>query len=158
MTRSRHRRRAVREVMRKTLIVCIMSSALMAGSINSKNFGSATVSEVTSIYDGDTFRANIAGWPDIIGERIPIRIKGIDTPELRGKCQQEKILARKAKQITVEMLRNAKVIELRNMHRGKYFRIVADVYANGKNVAKELVNRGLAVLYDGGRKNKDWCK
>lgn len=130
---------------------------LLSGSINNKNFGNVTVAEVTSIYDGDTFRANIVGWPDIIGERVPIRINGIDTPELRGKCSQEKLLARKAKQITVEMLRNAKVIELRNMHRGKYFRIVADVYADGKSVAKELVNRGLAVLYDGGHKKMDWC-
>jgi len=65
---------------------------------------------------------------------------------------------RKAKQITVEMLRNAKVIELHNMHRGKYFRIVADVFTDGKSVAKELVKRGLAVVYRGGRKSKDWCR
>lgn len=63
------------------------------------------VSEVTSIYDGDTFRANIEGWPPIIGERMPIRIKGIDTPELRGKCRQEAEGARLAKQATVTALR-----------------------------------------------------
>jgi len=140
------------------LLFLLPLSLLFAGSINNKNFGNVRVAEVTSIYDGDTFRVNIAGYPDIIGERIPVRINGIDTPELRGKCQQEKVLARKAKQITVEMLRNAKVIELRNMHRGKYFRIVADVYADGKSVATELIKRGLAVVYDGGRKSKDWCR
>lgn len=61
---------------------------------------------------------------------------------------------RKAKQITVEMLRNAKIIELRNIHRGKYFKIVADVYADGKSVAKKLVKRGFTVVYDGNRKSK----
>ena len=148
----------MRKAVQQTLILFVLSTALVAGSINTKNFGSTTVAKVTSIYDGDTFRANISGWPDIIGERIPIRINGIDTPELKGKCSHEKILARRAKQITVEMLRNAKVIELRNMHRGKYFRIIADVYADGKSVAKNLVDRGLAVFYDGVRKSKDWCR
>lgn len=48
-------------------------------------YGSATVSEVTSIYDGDSFRVNIEGWPPIIGQRAPIRVKSVDAPDLRGK-------------------------------------------------------------------------
>jgi len=55
------------------------------------------------------------------------------------------------------MLTIAKVVELRNLQRGKYFRIVADVYADGINVGDQLINEGLAVPYDGGRKTKDWC-
>lgn len=47
-----------------------------------KNYGNATVEEVTSIYDGDTFRCNIQVYPAIIGERMGIRIAGIDTPEM----------------------------------------------------------------------------
>jgi len=76
---------------------------------------------------------------------------------MRGKCEQEKVLARKAKQYTVTALRNAKAIELRNMQRGKYFRIVADVYVGGQSVGEGLVREGLAVAYDGGKKIKDWC-
>ena len=68
------------------------------------------IDEVTSIYDGDTFRATVKGWPPLIGERIPIRIAGIDTPELKGKCKREKQLAKKAKQFTVTKLRTAKKI------------------------------------------------
>ena len=123
-----------------------------------KTYGSVTIAEVTSIYDGDTFRANIPDYPPIIGQHIGIRINGIDTPEMRGKCEQEKVLARKAKQYTVTMLRNAKTIELRNMQRGKYFRVVADVYADGQSVGEGLVREGLAVVYDGGKKVKDWCQ
>ena len=66
------------------------------------NYGSATVSSVTSIYDGDTFRATIDGWHPLIGERISIRVNGVDTPEMRGKCEQEKLLARKAKQSNIQ--------------------------------------------------------
>lgn len=143
--------------MRKLNIVFILvfiSSIIYA----KENFGSIKVDEVTSIYDGDTFRANISTYPDIIGKRISIRINGIDTPEIKAKCIKEKELAIKAKQLTVTTLRNAKTIELRNMQRGKYFRIVADVYADNKSLANSLIENNLAVVYDGGTKTKYWCK
>lgn len=49
----------------------------------SKIFGLVKVPEVVSIYDADTFRANIEGWPPIFGERVSIRGNGIDEPEIR---------------------------------------------------------------------------
>jgi len=55
------------------------------------------------------------------------------------------------------MIRSAKVIELRNMQRGKYFRIVADVFLDDQSLADALVKKGLARPYDGGRKGK-WCQ
>ena len=128
-----------------------------AENLKNKKFGHVIISEVTSIYDGDTFRANIAEWPEIVGHRIGIRIGGIDTPEIRGKCQTEKEKARLAKQFTVQNLRKAKKIELRNMKRGKYFRIVADVWLDGKNLADALLKAGHAVKYDGGTKI-NWCE
>lgn len=140
------------------LLASILGVTLHAESISNKVYGSAFVSEVTSIYDGDTFRANLKGYPEIIGYRIGVRINGIDTPEMRGQCQQEKELARQAKQLTVTQLRAAKKIELRNMKRGKYFRIVADVYVDGKSLGEMLIKRSMAVPYDGGHKGKDWCE
>jgi len=134
-------------------LICVMPVTAFAD----KTYGSVAIAEVTSIYDGDTFRANIPDYPPIIGQHMGIRINGVDTPEMRGKCEQEKLLARKAKQYTVTMLHSAKTIELRNMQRGKYFRIVADVYADGQSVGEGLVREGLAVVYDGGKKVKDWC-
>lgn len=144
--------------MKKIIIIFILiflSSFLQAKDVN---YGSVTVAEVTSIYDGDTLRANISKYPSIIGERIPIRISGIDSPEMKGKCTKEKALAREAKQFTVSKLRDAKVIELRNIQRGKYFRIVADVYVDNDNLADMLIKNNLAVRYNGGTKTKDWCK
>ena len=44
------------------------------------------------------------------------------------------------------------------MKRGKYFRIVADVYADGVSLTDKLIKSGYAVPYDGGTKAKDWCK
>lgn len=122
----------------------------------SANYGSALVSEVTSIYDADTFRANINGWPPIIGERAPIRVKGVDAPELRGKCESEKVRARLAKQFTVAKLRGAKTIRLDELERGKYFRILAVVSVDGENLGQALIDEGLARPYDGG-KRQGWC-
>ena len=57
-----------------------------------------------------------------------------------------------------EFLKDAERIDLKNMERGKYFRIVANVYANGENLAEALVDAGMAVRYDGGKKNARWCE
>jgi len=142
----------------KIIILILLTLSLSAESLSNKDYGLVVVDEVTSIYDGDTFRANIKNYPDIVGYHMSIRLNGIDTPEMRGKCQKEKILARKAKQITVAALRSAKVIELRNMKRGKYFRIVTDVYVDNINLSDLLIKNKVAVRYYGGKKIKDWCK
>ena len=140
------------------LLVLLLIFLMPVTALADKTYGSVTIAEVTSIYDGDTFRANIPDFPPIIGQHMGIRINGVDTPEMRGKCEQETVLAKRAKQYTLTMLRSAKTIELRNMQRGKYFRIVADVYADGQSVGEGLVREELAVVYDGGKKVKDWCK
>ena len=141
----------------KLRLATFLLFSLAATTFAGQNYGSVVISEVTSVYDGDTFRANIPDFPELIGRNIGIRINGIDTPEIKGKCEQEKQLALEAKQFTMEMLSKAKVVELRNLQRGKYFRIVADIYADGVNIGDALVNERLAVVYDGGKKVKDWC-
>lgn len=137
-------------------IFCLLLISLNANAVQ-KEYGSILVSEVTSIYDADTFRVNIKGYPAIVGERIPVRLLGIDAPEMRGKCTKEKLLARKAKQFTVEVLRKAKIIELKNIKRGKYFRILAYVFVDNKDLGKLLINEGHARIYDGG-KRMGWCE
>jgi len=42
--------------------------------------------------------------------------------------------------------------------RGKYFRIVGRLIADGVDISDLLVQKNLAVLYDGGTKTKDWCE
>jgi len=141
-----------------SLVPLILLLVIPAAINASPNYGSIAISSITSVYDGDTFRANIPNYPPIVGENIGIRINGIDTPEILGKCAKEISLAKDAQRLAEKTLRSAKVIELRNLQRGKYFRVVADVYADGVNVGDELVKESLAVVYDGGKKVKDWCK
>jgi micrococcal nuclease len=140
----------------KIILMLTTISLTFDVSAKNKNYGNAKVLDVTSIYDGDTFRANIKGFPAVIGEHMSIRINGIDTPELRGKCETEKQLARKAKQFTVEHLRAAKNITLKNIKRGKYFRLIADVYVDGISLGELLIKYKHAVIYQGKAK-KTWC-
>jgi len=116
------------------------------------------VFEIVRVYDGDTFFVTFPDLPAVFGENLGIRINGIDTPELRTSSKHEKFLAEQAKQTLAEFLYNAKSIELRNVKRGKYFRLVADVIVDNEEVADKLIEYGLAVPYDGGTKTKDWSQ
>ena len=118
---------------------------------------SYTIENIISVYDGDTFRADIRGLPDIIGKNIAIRILGIDTPEIKGKCEEEKIVAIKARDFARKALFNAKTITLKNLKRDKYFRLLADVYFDETDLADALLVNNLAVKYSG-KKKSSWCK
>lgn len=142
----------------KLLLLTIISLLIVSISIaasKSNNYGSVVISEVLSVYDGDTFRCNIPNYPPLVGDNMPIRILGIDCPEMRGSGKEGKLLAIKAKEFTSDWLNKAKVIKLKNMQRGKYFRILADVEVDGVDLGSLLIKEGLAKVYDGGKKS-DW--
>ena len=110
-------------------------------------------------YDGDTITFNIKKVHPLLGKKISIRVSGVDTPEIRTKNQCEKKKARQAKRAVASVLGKAKKIDLENIQRGKYFRIVADVTFDGKSLSQYLLRQNLAHEYDGGRKAKiDWCE
>ncbi|WP_416694028.1 thermonuclease family protein [Candidatus Pseudothioglobus sp. Uisw_050_01] len=119
-------------------------------------YGTVIVSKVISVYDGDTFRVDIDSLPPIVGKNIPIRLNGVDTPEIRGKCKYEKDLALEARDFVRNKLANAKEIKLTKLQRGKYFRVVADVYVDGVSLEQELLENKLAYKYTGGKKSS-WC-
>jgi endonuclease YncB( thermonuclease family) len=142
-------------MLRVLVFVVFMGFALFAQA-GQQTYGDVKVSRVTTIYDGDTFTATIDSWPGIAGKNIGIRIYGIDTPEMRGKCKREIELARLAKKKTVAMIRSAKIIELKQMRRDKYFRIDAEVFADGRSIGLALISAGLAMQYYGDKK-ATWC-
>jgi len=45
---------------------------------------------------------------------------------------------------------------LHNLGRDKYFRVLADVMIDGKNLTDLLIKKGLGKPYDGGTKSS-WC-
>ena len=115
---------------------------------------------VVSVYDGDTFTINLPDTiPDVFGRGMPVRIRHIDTAELKSsnKCEHE--MAIQAKNVTTQLLKSAKQIDLEDVGRDKYFRLDAVVMADGVSVGQVLLDRNLTVPYDGGtKKSVDWCK
>ena len=141
--------------MKKLLLLLILSLGVFSSQA-APEYGTVTVSKVISVYDGDTFRVDIDSLPPIVGKNIPIRLNGVDTPEIRGKCQYEKDLALKARDFVRNKLANAKEIKLTKLQRGKYFRVVADVMVDGVSLEQELLENKLAYKYTGGKKSS-WC-
>ena len=123
-----------------------------------KSFGDYEGAIYVRNYDGDTITFNLPGLHPIIGEKISIRVNGIDTPEIKGKCEKEKYDAQQAKEMVADILKDAEQITLKNMERGKYFRIAADVFVDGENLSEVLVGAGMAIRYSGGKKTFDWCE
>ena len=123
----------------------------------SENYGDITVTKVTEVYDGDSFKANINSWPDIIGKEVIIRVKGIDAPEMSGRCEKEVLMAKLARQHSANMIEKAFRIELKNIQRDQYFRILADVYVDRVHLGNSLLSNKLAVPYAGGQKH-NWCQ
>ena len=60
--------------------------------------------------------------------------------------------------MVANILKDDEQIVLRNMERGKYFRIAADVIVDGESLADMLIEAGMAIRYDGGKKIHIWCE
>ncbi len=108
-----------------TIFLCLSASA--------NTYGDAEC-ELVSVIDGDTIKCNIAGYPDIIGREISVRFRGINTPEIRGEEREQGLISR---QKLVNILSDKQTIMLRDISRDKYFRIDADIYADGMKVNEE---------------------
>lgn len=110
-------------------------------------------------HDGDTLTVNIKKVHALFGKKITVRVAGIDTPELNSKDVCEKAAAIKARDFVAGKLVTAKRIDLVNVKRDKYFRILADIVVDGKPLKELIEQSGLSLPYDGGTKvKKDWCK
>lgn len=108
--------------------------------------------DVVRVIDGDTVKMRVHVW---LGTHVNVRIRGIDTPEIRTKCAKEKKRARQAKHFLEKLLSGN--VKLMNITRGKYAgRVMADVQVDGNDVAYEMIDKGHARPYHGG-KRLPWC-
>ena len=107
---------------------------------------------VIKVYDGDTITiASKLPFVDSPLYRLSVRLNGIDTPEIKGKTEDEKTAAKQVRDVLSNMILN-KYITLANVQTEKYGRILADVYIGELHVNEWLVSERYAVKYDGGAK------
>ncbi len=112
--------------------------------------------KVVKVYDGDTFTVEAYPWPGLEA-KASVRVDGVDTPEIRGKCESEKRKAIEARDF-VKWLVLGEVVFLQNVKHGKYAgRVVADVkLEGGGNLADKIIDQGLGREYLGGER-EGWC-
>lgn len=136
------------------LIYMVLSISLFAFETTENNINNNILYniEVIRIYDGDTFFVNIPDVHWLIGSNIGVRIRGIDTPEIRGGTEETKELARKSKEALIKLFEGRK-ITLYNLNRDKYFRILADVKADDIDVKDYMIKNNYAKPYNGGTKD-----
>ncbi len=140
--------------MHSKLFVLLLILIFFHSPVHAKSFGDFEGAVYVSNPDGDTIIFDLPGPHPL---RLSIRINGIDTPEINGKCEKEKYDAQQAQQMVAGILRDAEQITLKNIEKGQYFELAADVYVDGNNLAGLLIVAGMAVKYDGERKTKNWC-
>ena len=112
--------------------------------------------EVVEVIDGDTLRVRARIW---LGQdvEINVRLSGVDTPELRGRCEAERVMARRARDLVVAAI-GGKPVSLSAVRYGKYAgRVLARVRtASGQDLSEALISAGLGRAY-AGRKRQEWC-
>lgn len=115
---------------------------------------------VIKVYDGDTITiATKLPYIESPLYRFPVRLNGIDTPEIKGSNEEEKEVAKRAREALSKLILN-KYVSLRNVQNEKYGRVLADVYLDNLCINDWLIKERFAVKYDGGTKRKpeSWLK
>jgi len=107
---------------------------------------------VIKVYDGDTITiAAKLPYPESPLYRFAVRLNGIDSPEIKGRNQDEKEAAQEAKRVLESLILHRKVT-LKNQSCEKYGRILADVYLDDLHINQWMLDNKFAVAYDGGTK------
>ena len=134
--------------------------------------------KVVRIVDGDTIDVDIPMGFGITKTKQRCRSHGVDTPESRinttkkGKKGYKKIINGKTlperireKELGLESKARmkelcGKLVYVESLDGGKldkYGRLLANLYTlDGINISATLINEGLAIKYDGGRKKYVW--
>ena len=121
-------------------------------SLEGQIFNDATIFK---IYDGDTMRIAL---DDFNGKptSFKVRVRGIDTPEIRTKSVKEKELALKAKEEVVSHF-NLKKCKITCGDWDKYGRLLVDIEnKDGLDLATHLIENKLACKYEGKTKITNW--
>lgn len=112
--------------------------------------------QILRVIDGDTFEARVHIWP---GHEITtkVRLRGIDAPELKARCDEEAAQARAARGTLTRILDEGDVTIAR-VSLDKYGgRVVADAATKTTaDVGQAMLSAGLARKYTGARRDT-WC-
>ncbi|WP_043643611.1 thermonuclease family protein [Caenispirillum salinarum] len=149
-------------VSRKTLLRLILSAAVAAVPVTAAwadALPGPVEARVVDVIDGDSLRVKARIWLSQDVETI-VRLAGIDAPEMRGRCDEEKQRAQAARAALEDAVETVGgVVMLTGIEQDKFGgRVLARVAdASGRDLARVLTDAGLARPYEGGRR-ESWCE
>jgi micrococcal nuclease len=110
------------------------------------------VSSVRRIHDGDTFTATLDLGFNTFRE-VVVRLAGLDTPEVTGASKPAglAVLHWAANRII-----ESKDLTLESREVDKYGRSLGVLYLNGVSLNKQLIDKGMALAYDGRNRAGTW--
>ena len=112
------------------------------------------VKQIVKVVDADTVDIIIDLGFDL-SKKERVRLAGIDTPESRTRDLEEKKLGLEAKEFLERRLMECAKLIVKTEKDGKYGRMLGWFYCSQININTEMVERGYAWEYDGGKKEKN---
>ena len=108
---------------------------------------------VIKVYDGDTITisAKVSRFSQTF-YKFSVRLRGIYTPEIKAKTNDEKKAAINARDILSDKILY-KSISLKDVKYDKYGRLLAEVYFKGININQWMLDNNMGIEYDGGTKH-----
>jgi endonuclease YncB( thermonuclease family) len=112
--------------------------------------------DVLRVLDGDTFEARVHLWPGL-DVTTRVRLRGIDAPEMKARCGDERVRAEAARDALRAILDQGEV-GVSRVTLDKYGgRVVADASTQATpDVSAALLGAGVARRYSGGHRD-GWC-
>jgi endonuclease YncB( thermonuclease family) len=130
---------------------------LGVGALAQDRLAGPIPAQVVRVVDGDTILVRAHIW---LGQEVEtsVRMTGIDTPEIKARCEAERVKAEAARTFLISRVEGT-IVQLRDVLTDKYGgRVRALVFdAKGSDLSAELIKAGLARSYDGG-KRQPWCE
>ena len=114
------------------------------------------LAEVVRVLDGDTFEARVNLWPGLeVTTRV--RLRGIDAPEMKARCGEERVKAEAARDALRNLLDQGDV-GISHVTLDKYGGRVLAAAATRvtPDVSAALLDAGAVRPYSGGRR-EGWC-
>ena len=108
--------------------------------------------KIIKVIDGDTVDVDIDLGFGMVYKKQRVRLMGIDTPESRTRDLVEKLFGKASKKHLKELLSEGG-ISLVSHDKGKFGRILGELYVNGVSINQKMIDDYHAVEYTGENKS-----
>ena len=123
-------------------------------------FVTAYLCAAISVCDATPSRVAVIDGDTIVVNHERIRLAGIDAPEIKGKCAEEKRLAKLATELLAEVLADSRIVIDRQPKPDRYGRTLATVLADGRDAGEVILREGLARKWTKkfDYREEPWCQ